>query len=486
MTLVGNGPAQYLLFVVCGMTVIADASQITFLAFATMEMRCEWGLTDNEESMITSAAFIGMGLGSYFWGIIADKMGRRFAFLSSAAVIAGCGLLTAATQYYWQLLLCLGATGFGVAGIPIAFDIISEGCDMDSRGLTTIALQYWWTGGCIYVNVCAWLTLNYGWRCLAVLAALPPLISLLLAMRFLPESPRWLVIQNRTEEATDVLNKWANQNGIKGCPISSLEEDEEEEEGAASCTEVWTNHHVRKDYWLMSLLWPAFGLCYWGIVMLLPRLFAKHDRDETSRGCHVDVDFLKLLISAGAEALGTFSASLMINRCGRKLVQSVGYGVCGVAALFLVDKSIGQGLLTFVAAVGRAGIGGASICTWVHTPELFPTRLRSKAHGLLNAKARIAAFFAPFLVQKSIPAMERSVIMASVAFLASAASLCLTETSGKRIGHANVKDIEERSLPLLGARQDSKASTESLSSWPSLLSSESVKTCSSAVEPHYE
>merc|ERR1712062_15167 len=125
---------------------------------------------------------------------------------------------------------------------------------MGSRGRITISLQYWWTGGCIYVNFCAWLTLNYGWRCLAVLAALPPLISLLLAMRFLPESPRWLVMQNRTEEATDVLNKWANQNGIKGCPISSLEEEEEEEEEGASCTEVWTNHKVRRDYWLMSWL----------------------------------------------------------------------------------------------------------------------------------------------------------------------------------------------------------------------------------------
>jgi MFS family permease len=481
MTLIGHGPAQYLLFAVCGMTIIADASEITFLAFATMEMRCEWGLTANQESMITSAVFIGMGLGSPFWGVLSDKMGRRIAFLSSVAVIAGCGLLTAASQNYWQLLLALGATGVGIAGIPIAFDIVAEACDIVFRGRLTISLQYWWTAGCVYVNLCAWLTVNYGWRCLAVLAALPPLTSLFLAMLFLPESPRWLVMQRRTDEATEILNKWANQNGLTGRPISSVEE--EGGEGDAGFIEVWTNPHVRKDYWLMSWLWPAFGLCYWGIIMLLPRLFQKHDGDETGDGCHVDVDFVKVLLSASAEVLGVFSASMMIDRGGRKLVQSVGYGVCSVAALFLVDKRIGQGLLTFVAAAGRCGIGGASVCTWVHTPELFPTRLRSSAHGLLNAKARIGGFFAPFLVQKSVPAVARSVIMASVALLASAVSLCLTETAGKPIGHANVNDEEEHTLPLLwGCRQASAEPSAETPSSPLLTPRTSITSGSSGTE----
>jgi len=455
VNIVGSGPAQLLLFLITGMTYLSDAVEVAFLSFASEQLKCEWGLTNSEESMIASVVFVGIGVGSPCWGLFADMRGRRQAFICSTAMIAVCGALTAVTQNYWQLLGIRCLTGFGVAGCPIAFDVLAEACDVDTRGRYTMVLNYWWTGGCLYVNLCAWFFLHsYGWRCLALLASLPPFTSLILALWLLPESPRWLVCQNRMDEAVEIMNSWANKNGVKGCPITALEE---EDEGEAGCMEVWQDRSIRKDYWLLSLIWPCFTLTYWGIIMLLPRLFQKHDTDsgQNSTGtsiaelgnvpqrCELEFEFKNLAISCIAEAIGVLWASLAVNRAGRRCVQSFGYAMCGVAALFLQFPQLGWGVLTGITAVGRNGIMAACCCTWVQTPELFPTRLRTTAHGLLNAKGRIGSVFAPFIIQDDFSPLARSLILAAVSFIAAGAALCLTETSGKAIGRANASDSEE-------------------------------------------
>jgi len=439
----GSGPAQWIMYFVVGMVFIADAAEVTFLSFASEQLKCEWNLTDREESTIASAVFVGIGVGACAWGNFADWKGRRPALLLATAMISFLGALTAATQNYWQLLTVRFFTGFGVAGIAIAFDILAEACDVESRGRYTMILNYWWTGGCLYVNLCAWLFMNsYGWRGLALLAALPPFCSLVCAICLMPESPRWLVIQNRMYEAVDIINHWANQNGVEGRPITALDEDEEEE-GEAGCMEVWRDRSVRKDYWLLSVIWPCFGLAYYGIVMLLPRLFEGQSGGQPSEDtCNLAFDFKDLAISCTAEALGVMWAAWAVNRAGRKLVQSIGYSMCGTGCLFMMFPGTGKTFLTVVAAIGRNGIMAASCCTWVHTPELFPTRFRTTAHGLLNATARIGAFLAPFLIQRNVPTVVRSVVMAAAAFTAAVAALFLTETTGKAIGKAGSDDGE--------------------------------------------
>lgn len=73
----GSGKFQIFLLAYAGMGWIAEAMEMMLLSFIGPAVQAEWGLSPNKESMITSVVFAGMLIGSYSWGIVSDKFGRR-------------------------------------------------------------------------------------------------------------------------------------------------------------------------------------------------------------------------------------------------------------------------------------------------------------------------------------------------------------------------------------------------------------------------
>jgi len=72
---VGIGRAQYCMLVICGLSFCADAAEVTFLSFVTEVLKCEWSLTELQETYITSAVFAGQVFGAPSWGFFADHAG---------------------------------------------------------------------------------------------------------------------------------------------------------------------------------------------------------------------------------------------------------------------------------------------------------------------------------------------------------------------------------------------------------------------------
>lgn len=63
-------------------------------------MRCEWGISPTEESLITSIVFCGTMAGAYGWGVLGDARGRRIGFAATAAFTFAFGILSAAAPNY--------------------------------------------------------------------------------------------------------------------------------------------------------------------------------------------------------------------------------------------------------------------------------------------------------------------------------------------------------------------------------------------------
>ena len=79
-----------------------------------------------------------------------------------------------------------------------------------------MVINYFWTFGSLLAAFFAYVTLGCGrsWRIFVLLCSIPCLISAILCYWFVPESPRWLVSQNRTKEALAILRDAACANGI--------------------------------------------------------------------------------------------------------------------------------------------------------------------------------------------------------------------------------------------------------------------------------
>jgi MFS family permease len=76
----GFGKFQAFVLAYSGMAKISEAMEMMLLSFVGQSVQAEWGLSAQEESLITSVVFLGMLVGAYCWGLVSDNYGRRYVF----------------------------------------------------------------------------------------------------------------------------------------------------------------------------------------------------------------------------------------------------------------------------------------------------------------------------------------------------------------------------------------------------------------------
>ncbi|CAI7794555.1 unnamed protein product [Closterium sp. NIES-53] len=152
----GFGPYQ--LFLVCytGLAWLADAMEMILLSFVGPAARCEFGLSAAEESLIASVVFLGVFLGSYMWGLMADAYGRRRGFMATALFTLFAGLLSAWSPTFLTLLVSRCLVGFGIGGASVVFSLCSEFLPSLSRGFWLVFIEFFWTIGSLIEAALAW------------------------------------------------------------------------------------------------------------------------------------------------------------------------------------------------------------------------------------------------------------------------------------------------------------------------------------------
>ncbi|KDO33549.1 hypothetical protein SPRG_19183 [Saprolegnia parasitica CBS 223.65] len=389
--MVGYGRFQRTLLVVSGLMFMADATEVMLLSFLQVLVKDEWHLSYAQEAGITAAVFAGELPGALFWGYFGDKYGRRMGFLWSALCIAIFGVLSAFATNVYYLMACRAVVGFGVAGSLVPFDLMAEFLPDKERGRILLYFQLFWTVGIGFVAVLAWSVLDrLGWRWLTGLCA-TPLVLVLASFPWMPESPKWLCDQMRFDEALVVLRMTACLNGTELDPTLSLRPMESTKYNKHRGVQELCGPVLRRTSSMLFLIWFGFGLAYYGIILLFPRLFA-----QSSSSSRETFNYMSIFLAALAEVLGVLGTIAVVDRWGRRGTQIVLYGVAAAAVLASAAEW-SLWLLTLLAMLARAAIMGASSTTWLATPEAFPTHVRTTGHGIASGMARIGGFLTPFL-----------------------------------------------------------------------------------------
>lgn len=114
----------------------------------------------------------------------------------------------------------------------------------------------------MFVAAAAWMFLtSEGWRFLTFLTAVPVTISSLISVFYLPESPRWLVVEGRIEEAEGVLRAAAVANGT---PLTAFVlSNKAPPDNTSSLMELFKPEVARISIPL-CIAWLCFGFCYFG------------------------------------------------------------------------------------------------------------------------------------------------------------------------------------------------------------------------------
>ncbi|XP_054616862.1 solute carrier family 22 member 2 isoform X3 [Dunckerocampus dactyliophorus] len=398
---------------------------------------------------------IGFLLGSIAIGYLADRFGRKLSFLMSNVFNGIAGILVAVAPDYVSMLIFRMLFGFGVKGGWMAgYVLITEIVGVEYRRTVGVVYQMFFSVGLLVLPLLAYFITD--WRWLQVVITVPYFLYVFYYW-FIPESPRWLLSQNRKSQAVEITEAMAKENHrTLSKNIETLRDDNADPSATASFMDLIRTPNMRKHTFILSYNWSVHAgesrqqrlmttmksscvnvacrftsaVVYQGLIMRLGIL-----------GGNVYISFL---ISALVEFPAAFLILFTIERVGRRLPFAAANVVAGAACLitaFLPDSV--SWLKTAVACVGRLGITMTfEMVVFVNT-ELYPTFVRNLGVSVCSTLCDIGGIVAPFLLYRlAVIWLELPLIIFGIlAFLAGALVLLLPETRGAPLPET-IHDIE--------------------------------------------
>lgn len=394
---------QGAIFIVGGLGFMFDAWDVALNGFLIPLLAKEWGLSIGQAAWIATANLIGMALGAFIWGGIADRMGRKKAFTLTLLIFSAFTVLGAFASNYALFLIFRFCAGFGLGGcIPVDYALVGEFTPTKHRGRVLTAMDGWWpVGATLCAVVSAWLVSFASWHTIMLVMVLPAL--LIVAVRFfIPESPMYLLSQGRHQEADAVIRKLVNRTGAN---VTEWSHDGVEEAPKAAPL----MQRLRAMTGQVNLLWQyswkitltswvlfiSVLLLYYAALTWLPGILKKQGLTDQAA----------FITTGGMTAIGiagVVASALLIEVIGRKWVLGSSAVLASGALVWFALELENSGTQLSRAAVIAILLFGFLIqvsvpALYTYVTELYPTRLRSSGFGWASSASRVAIGIAPIV-----------------------------------------------------------------------------------------
>ncbi|CAF98389.1 unnamed protein product [Tetraodon nigroviridis] len=445
----GFGLFHWILLVVCGWANASDAVEILCVSFLLPTARCDLRLSSSDMGLLTASIFLGMMVGGYMWGYLADRRGRRNILVVSLTINGVFGGLASLAPTFWLFLLLRFISGIGVGGsIPVIFSYFSEFMPRLRRGAMISALATFWMAGNILAAGLAWMVIPrsgsffrlgslgfQSWRMFVALCSIPSLTSAFIFV-FMPESPKFLVEASREKEAIRVfqamfrMNMWRRRKDLPEFNLhpsskqrSTLEESQGSPGGVISSAfrkgfspiKQMFRRPLKTRSTVLLIIFYSISFGYYGLWMWFPELFKRVEEGGSAcanvsvparvqnTSCHPvkTIVYREGFYVALSNLPGNILTILLMDTTGGRVLLS-GSLVVSSLSIFLiyVVQTRGQSLLLSCI------FSGVSVICWnsldVLGTELYPTQLRSSALGFFTGVGRVAAITANIVFGKLV------------------------------------------------------------------------------------
>ena len=381
------------------------------------------GLSAAEIGWAASAYIGGAVLGALFFGRLADRLGRKRMFLVTLVVYLIATVLTGFTWNIASFAFCRFLTGFGIGGEYAAINsAIDELIPARLRGRVDLAINgTFWIGAAMGAGLSI-LLLNpsyigpeYGWRIAFGLGGILA-FAILLVRRHVPESPRWLLMHGRHDEAQAVVRRIEDEVGVSHPVEGSLAIRPLRSIPWGDVFHVLlVRHRSRAIFGLTLMASQAFfyNAIFFTYALVLARFYGIAD----DRVGYYIFPF----------ALGNFLGPLVLGHLfdsvGRRFMIAATYAVAGIGLLASGYAFSQEWLTPTTQALAWSAIffvaSAAASAAYLTVSEVFPLEMRAVSISLFYAAGTaLGGFLGPPLYGAMIESGSRSALFGAYAFAA--------------------------------------------------------------------
>ncbi|XP_060692604.1 organic cation/carnitine transporter 2-like [Hemiscyllium ocellatum] len=350
----------------------------------------EWDLVcDNgwKGPFSTSVYFIGVLVGSFITGQLADRFGRKKVMFLTLALRTVFGIIQTFSPNWeifctFNFLVGLGSISNYMVAIVLGSELVGKSVRII---YATIGIGIFYATGYMFLPFVAYFIRS--WEILILTLCLVGFLYIPLWW-FIPESPRWLLIKGRVQEAEEIIRQAAKRNDVT-TPVMLFSDLELQDMKAKSnqsqaIMHLFTTSNIRTTTILNIIIWMVLATGYFGLSLNVPNL-------------HGD-DYLNCFLMGVIEVPAAIAAYIFLQRFPRRFSLSGILFLGGVVLLLIqIIPSNLSVLATVLMVIGKFTATCGFLIVYVYGTELYPTAVRSMGVGLSSTASRAATIISPYV-----------------------------------------------------------------------------------------
>ncbi|WP_430715632.1 MFS transporter [Rhodococcus rhodochrous] len=381
--------------VAVGAVTFFDGFDQLMIAYSLPVLIPKWNLTPASVAWVIAIGGIGMLVGALGGGWLADRMGRLNVIIVSLALYAVMSLGMAFTDSLMLFLVFRFVQGIGLgAEVPVAATYIGEITKAHKRGRFVLLYEVIFPIGLVAsAIVSAWVVPRFGYQILFALGAIP--ILLLPALFRLPESPRWLAVRGRLDDADAAMRRIeaeiAGRHGElpEPRPITTTVAVDT---SRGRFIEAFQGVYLRRTL-MLAAIWGSAYFVNYGIASWLPTLY------RTVFEVSVDTALHYSIFTTVAGLVGCLAVAFLIDNLGRRICITSSMVLCAALLFLLAGTGTGSAVTVLLWSAGAAlFVFAVNMALYVYTAELYPTRMRAIGCAIGGAAGRLGIIVGPLVL----------------------------------------------------------------------------------------
>jgi Arabinose efflux permease len=396
---------HWLIVISLGATWILDGLEVTLAGslVGILTRRETLGLSESEIGASASCYLAGAVIGALLFGYGTDRFGRKKLFFITVAVYLLGTALSAFSWNFWSYAFFRALTGAGIGGEYAAINsAIDELIPARVRGRVDLIINgSYWIGAALGSGATVILLdpqrfpISSGWRLAFGIGATLGLIVIFFR-RWIPESPRWLMIHGRNSEAEAIVDQVERQIGVVAS--NDLPPTRIHTRTHTPWHEIWNavahqhRHRSFLGFVLMTTQAFFYNAIFFTYGLVLMRFYGVPEQNVGGY----------LLPFAIGNFFGPLVLGHLFDTIGRKQMIAATYGIAGIllaltawlfraGVLTAQTQTIAWTIIFFIASA-------AASSAYLTVSEIFPLEIRAFAIAIFYAVGTLAGgVFAPWL-----------------------------------------------------------------------------------------